>query len=84
MLISVDKCALLRTNCCLRENLVAKNKRKSITVILREDEYRRFQGYCASRGYKKSTLLARLMRDHLDSEKFMTESEGPPDRNGGK
>jgi hypothetical protein len=54
---------------------VAKKKRKSITVILASEDFKRFQAYCSARGHKKSTLAARLIRDHLDGEKFMLQGE---------
>jgi hypothetical protein len=41
-----------------------------ISVLLEPAEANRFDAYCRSRGFKKSTLIARLIRDHLDSEKF--------------
>lgn len=50
-------------------------KRSRITVLLDHGEYVRFDEYCESRGYKKSTLIARLIRDHLDSEKFAAQVE---------
>ncbi len=56
---------------------MAKKKRRSINVILSPEEYRRFHAYCTLGGYKKSTLVARLIRDRLDAEKFMMQSELP-------
>jgi len=53
---------------------VAKNKRK-ITVLLLEAEYERFERYCEAKGFKKSTLLARLIREHLDTEHFASQTE---------
>lgn len=41
-----------------------------ITVLLPNDEFSRFETYCDERGYKKSTLIARLIREHLDVEGF--------------
>jgi hypothetical protein len=60
-----------------RWRFLAKIKRKTISVILSPEEYRRFNSYCALSGYKKSTLVARLIRDRLDAEKFMMQSELP-------
>lgn len=48
-----------------------------MSVILTADEFRRFQRFCSRSGYKKSTLVARLIRDYLDAEKFMVQSELP-------
>ena len=56
--------------------LVAK-KREKVTVLLDEDEYERFDAYCTQRGFKKSTLIARLIRDYLDSEHFQEQRRLP-------
>jgi hypothetical protein len=72
---TVDKCALSYT---LHVGAgLAKKKRKCINVILTTDEFRRFQRFCRDGGYKKSTLIARLIRDHLDGQKFMMQSDLP-------
>lgn len=39
-----------------------------VQVLMRPAEAERFERYCAQRGHKKSTLIARLIRDHLDRE----------------
>lgn len=39
-----------------------------VQVLMRPDEATRFERYCESRGHKKSTLIARLIREHLDRE----------------
>jgi hypothetical protein len=44
-----------------------KNK---ISVVLAEPEFARFDAYCSEKGFKKSTLIARLIREHLDHEGF--------------
>jgi metal-responsive CopG/Arc/MetJ family transcriptional regulator len=41
-----------------------------ISVILNDNETKRFDAYCHSHGYKKSTLIARLIREYLDRENF--------------
>jgi hypothetical protein len=41
-----------------------------ISVLLLDDEAERFESYCKSKGHKKSTLIARLIREHLESEQF--------------
>lgn len=41
-------------------------KRVKISVLLDSQEFDRFDAYCHERGFKKSTLIARLIRDHLD------------------
>ncbi len=45
-------------------------KRYQITVLLDQEEHVRFKAYCDERGFKKSTLVARLIRDHLDNEGY--------------
>lgn len=53
----------------------AQLRTSKITVLLPHDEFSRFDAYCAERGFKKSTLIARLIRDHLDREGFAVQQE---------
>ena len=46
-----------------------------ISVLLTPEEAIRFEAYCEQRGHKKSTLIARLVREHLDREQFAVQSE---------
>lgn len=39
-----------------------------ITVLLEEDVDARYTAFCEARGFKKSTLAARLIREHLSRE----------------
>jgi len=48
-----------------------------ISVLLEEALSDRFERYCRGNGYKKSTLIARLIRDHLDREQFAVQTELP-------
>jgi hypothetical protein len=41
-----------------------------VQVLLHEGEADRFERFCVQRGHKKSTLIARLIREHLDREGF--------------
>ncbi len=41
-----------------------------VQVLMDGDEGGRFEDYCRERGFKKSTLIARLVREHLDREAF--------------
>ena len=41
-----------------------------ISVLLDDDEAARFDAFCATQGYKKSTLIVRLIKEHLDREGF--------------
>ena len=49
-------------------------ERKKITVLLDPAEAQRFDAYCADRGFKKSTLIARLIREHLDLQEDLVVS----------
>ena len=51
-------------------------ERVRVTVILRREEFERLTRYCLKYGSKKSTLLARLLRDHLD-QSDNAEAEDP-------
>jgi hypothetical protein len=52
-----------------------------ITVLLDKDEFSRFAAYCEFQGHKKSTLIARLIREHLDAANFRTQGTLPLDSN---
>ncbi|MYN05372.1 hypothetical protein GTP41_25055 [Pseudoduganella sp. DS3] len=41
-----------------------------ISVLLDDAEAARFDAFCANRGYKKSTLIVRLIKEHLDREDY--------------
>jgi metal-responsive CopG/Arc/MetJ family transcriptional regulator len=43
-------------------------KQRKVSVLLDEAEYERFRDFCRNRGYKKSTLISKLIRDFLTSE----------------
>jgi metal-responsive CopG/Arc/MetJ family transcriptional regulator len=59
---------------------LAKQPRSKISVLLTEEELARFERYCVERGYKKSTLIARLIRDYLDAEQARAQAERPLNR----
>jgi hypothetical protein len=50
-----------------------KPSRYQVTVLLDEPAEERFSAYCAQRGFKKSTLIVRLIREHLDREGFASQ-----------
>ena len=50
-------------------------KMPKISVLLAEEEAERFEAYCRERGFKKSTLIARLIREHLDRERYQVQRE---------
>jgi len=41
-----------------------------LTVLLGESDAQRLDGFCRDRGFKKSTLVARLIRQFLDMEGY--------------
>ena len=51
--------------------------KSKITVILPAEEFERFESYCQEQGFKKSTLIARLIRDHLDATAYRLQRELP-------
>ena len=52
--------------CAMRNGTMSQLTR--VNVLFSEDEAERFNAYCSRHGFKKSTLIARLVRDHLDRE----------------
>lgn len=50
-----------------------------VQVLMQPAEARRFESFCERRGHKKSTLIARLIREHLDEE----EQQAAPRRASG-
>jgi hypothetical protein len=56
---------------------LANPRRLKVSVLLTKGELDRLERYCVQRGYKKSTLIARLIRDHLDAEQFRVQGELP-------
>jgi hypothetical protein len=59
---------------------MAKKKPIKITVLLDDAEFERFDNYCRERGFKKSTLIARLIRSYLDMEGYGAYAGGMPAR----
>jgi len=54
---------------------VSTNHPTRVQVLISETEAERFEAYCREKGFKKSTLIARLIREHLDRESFGTQAE---------
>lgn len=46
---------------------MSKEKQK-ISVLLSCREFELFEAYCVEKGFKKSTLLAKMIRDLLDRD----------------
>ena len=41
-----------------------------VQVLMQAAEAGRFERFCKDRGHKKSTLIAQLVRDHLEREGY--------------
>ena len=46
-----------------------------VSVILNDTDSQRFNAYCEKHGYKKSTLICRLIREHMENENFTFQPE---------
>jgi hypothetical protein len=46
-----------------------------ISVLMPHAEAERFEAFCDAEGHKKSTLIRRLVREHLDSLGFASQTE---------
>lgn len=57
-------------------------KRTKVSVLLTDGEFGRLDRYCAEQGFKKSTLIARLIRDHLDAEESGQHGRRSADNSG--
>jgi hypothetical protein len=44
-----------------------------VQVLMKPEEADRFERFCERRGHKKSTLIARLIREHLDLEEQVVQ-----------
>lgn len=71
------KCALMRIciASCSTECYNAFSRRQEppvpkISVLMPEADAANFEAYCEERGYKKSTLIVRLIREHLEREGY--------------
>jgi len=52
---------------------MSRADKKQVTVLLDPMVEERFSAYCDQRGFKKSTLIVRLIREHLDREGFAAQ-----------
>ncbi len=46
-----------------------------VTVILSDEDAEVFETYCAQKGFKKSTLINRLIREHIENSGFNLQKE---------
>jgi metal-responsive CopG/Arc/MetJ family transcriptional regulator len=58
---------------------MAKKTLCKVTVLLSDAEFERLDNFCRDRGFKKSTLIARLVRQYLDMEGYGAQRD--PNRN---
>lgn len=58
-----------------------ESKRK-VSVFLPTHLFQRFNAYCANQGYKKSPLIARLIRELLDGESMNENGKRDTNRVG--
>lgn len=49
-------------------------KTARVQVLLPANEAKLFDAYCHEMGFKKSTLIARLVREHLSREGFAEQN----------
>ena len=48
-----------------------------VQVLMPPEEAGRFEAFCQERGHKKSTLIARLVREYLDREDYGPDGVRP-------
>jgi hypothetical protein len=49
-----------------------------VSVLLRQEDAARLAVYCEEKAHKKSTLIARLVREYLDKKGVEAGGEGQP------
>ena len=54
---------------------MARKRTHSVSVLLTDGEFERLESFCLERGHKKSTLIARLIREHLDAERYRMQQD---------
>ena len=64
----MEMCVVLRT--LAHKGKAVGSRNSKVTVLLDADEFARLDQFCEVRGFKKSTLISRLIREHLDREAF--------------
>lgn len=52
---------------------MTRRRTRSVSVLLTDEEFDRLESFCEGRGHKKSTLIARLIREHLDAERHQMQ-----------
>jgi hypothetical protein len=57
---------------------------RRIQVLMPKEEADRFEAYCRKKGFKKSTLIVRLIREHMDHAGFGAQRDLFDDDNQGR
>jgi hypothetical protein len=77
MAFSIIKCGKVRKSPSFSGTINLRSpvggQMQKVTVLLTDDLKARFHAFCTERGYKQSTLIARLVREHLDREGFASQ-----------
>ncbi len=73
--IYLEKKGSLRYKDVMKTVRVGNASPAKISVLLTPEESARFEAYCEQRGHKKSTLIARLIREYLNHEQFAVQTE---------
>lgn len=63
----------MRQSTYMSSRRTSEPRQHRISVLLDPDLGHRFEAFCDERGHKKSTLIARLIREHLDSEQYQVQ-----------
>ena len=67
MWTDMDKCVFLGYDCC-RAKRPEATMTKRLTVLLTDEEFAEFDAFCRQGGFKKSTLIVRLIRELLTGQ----------------
>jgi hypothetical protein len=74
----MDKCAeLLHTVnvSSIEKRPMTTTGTRKVSVLLAGSDYDRFESFCKQQGFKKSTLVAKLIRDYLQKDVSIREPE---------
>jgi hypothetical protein len=56
----------VRTFATFQDRCEQMQSKRKISVFLPADLFERFNAYCTDQGFKKSPLIARLIREHME------------------
>lgn len=69
------KCAIVLTIAQFSSLSIMKPPMPKLSVLLDRVTFDLFERFCAERGLKKSTFIAKLVRDHLRQEGFANQMD---------